>query len=113
MQRLLLALCAAGLTTVGVLLWCFGGIAYAGASSICLRAGLVLGAMALAFNQLQRFFDRVPPWYLASVMVGFLLVIRWPKSAAVVVPVLVILWFLGPRNKKLMPVTPPRVKAKR
>jgi hypothetical protein len=104
----MLALSAAGLTITGVALYVAKGAEYAGVSSVCLRAGLVLGALALALPQVKRLFERVPPWYLACVTVGFLFVIRWPTTIGVVAPVLVGLWFLGPRNRQ-----PPIVKKRK
>lgn len=106
MQRLLLALSAAALTVIGLALFFYDDVSYAATASVCLRAGLVLGAIALALPQVKRFLERVPPWFLACILVGFLFIIRWPRSAAVVLPVLVALWFLGPRSKP--PVRTPK-----
>jgi hypothetical protein len=99
MQRLLLAIIAAALTLAGgVMLWFYPGD-YQVAAPVCLRSGLVLGALALALPQVQRLFEITPPWFLGSVALGFIVIIRWPKAIGIVLPVLAVMWFLGPRAK--------------
>lgn len=103
-QRLLLAVVAALLTAGGVfLLLVHPTWASAGLDSILLRSGLVLGALALALPQVRRMLELAPPWFLACLLLGLLVIIRWPKSAGVVVPLLVVLWLLGPRRKAQPP----------
>jgi hypothetical protein len=80
------------------MLWFYPG-EYQVAAPVCLRSGLVLGALALALPQVQRLLEITPPWFLASVAAGFLVIIRWPKAIGIVLPVLAAMWFLGPRAK--------------
>lgn len=88
--------------------------ASAGLDSILLRSGLVLGALALALPQVRRMLELAPPWFLACLLLGLLVIIRWPKSAGVVVPLLVVLWLLGPRRKARPPAAArPRRKVRK
>ncbi|MCO6456548.1 MAG: hypothetical protein J5I93_14720 [Pirellulaceae bacterium] len=66
-------------------------------ASACLRAGLVLGALWLAFPQVLQILSRLPVWMMGCLGVGLLAMIRWPKSAVVVVPAMIALWVLRPR----------------
>lgn len=100
MQRLLLAIIAAVLVIAGVAMMFSGNPEYSAGASICLRSGLVLGALSLALPQVMRLLEYAPPWFLLCMAIGLLVVIRWPRSFPIVVPVLAALWFLGPRTKK-------------
>jgi hypothetical protein len=67
------------------------------AASICLRAGLTLGAVWLAFPQVTNMFRRVPPMLLVGLLLSIVAVIVYPRSFFVVVPVvgaLLVLQFL-------------------
>lgn len=72
-------------------------------ASACLRAGLVLGALWLAFPQVLQILSRLPVWMMGLAGVGLLLMIRWPKSAVVVVPGMLALWVLRPRSPRKPP----------
>jgi hypothetical protein len=48
---------------------------------------------------------------LAAGAVGFFIMLRWPKTALVVVPIFVALWFLGPRAAKS--AAPTKLRSKR
>lgn len=110
MQRVLLAVAAAALTIAGLVMLFFDGATYSAAASACLRSGLVLGALALALPQVLRLLEVAPPWFLASAAVGLILIFRWPRSVAIVLPLLIALWFLGPRSKSSGKRSPPRKK---
>lgn len=63
-----------------------------------LRAGLMLGALWLALPQLQQLFQRFPPWLLASLGIGALVLFINGKILLIVgvtLLVIVILKFLG------------------
>lgn len=72
-------------------------------ASGCLRAGLVLGALWLAFPQVLQILSRLPLWMMGVAGVGLLVMIRWPKSAVVVVPGMLALWVLRPRPAQKAP----------
>jgi hypothetical protein len=110
MQRLLLAIVAAILTTLGIVMVALNRPEYAGMSGLFLRSGLVLGALALALPQVLRMLEFAPPWFLGCLAIGFLVVIRWPKLFPLVLPALVVLWILGPRASA---TAAPAAKAKK
>jgi hypothetical protein len=58
------------------------------AASICLRAGLVLGAIWLAFPQILQVLARVPPWLVACILLSVMAVIARPKTIILVAPLL-------------------------
>lgn len=116
MQRILLAVIAGILTLTGIVLMSYDAAGYSAAASACLRSGMVLAALALALPQVKRLLEIAPPWFLASVAAGLLLIVRWPGSIGFVLPILVALWFLGPRGKKPTAPTPkkrPKASARR
>jgi hypothetical protein len=108
MQRLLLSIIAAALVLGGAALYYSDVTGYAATAAVLLRSGLVLGALALALPQVRRLLEVAPPWFLASLGGGLLVVIRWPKAIGIVLPALALLWFLGPRSRS----APPARKAK-
>lgn len=98
MQRGLIAIIGIILIVVGLALYAAGPENLFGISSAMLRAGPVLVILSLALPQVKRLFQYAPPWYLAVVGVSMLIVIRWPKTFMVLLPILVALWFLSPRS---------------
>ena len=112
MQRWLMAIIAVAITLTGVGLYLWGPANFFGMSSAMVRAGLVLGALALALPQVKRFFQYTPPWFLALVAIGMILVVRWPKTIVVIFPLLVAAWFLGPRSMAKGKSKPQRAKQK-
>lgn len=98
MQRWLIGIIAAVLTFGGAGLFIAGPSNLFGLGSGMLRAGLVLGALALALPQVMRLAQNTPPWYLATLVVGLLVVVRWPRTFVVILPLLAVLWFLSPRR---------------
>jgi hypothetical protein len=113
MQRIAFAILGLTLTAVGA--WMSFVVGQMEFGPILFRSGLVLSALALALPQIKEFFAWFPPWLLACGAVGLLIIIWRPRMAVVVLPVLVALWFLGPRRKKSAkgPARKPAVKARR
>jgi hypothetical protein len=65
----------------------------AGASGAGLRVGVLMAIWWFAYPQLQY----LPRWLAIACGLVLLLVIRWPKLLLVAIPLLAVLWFLGPR----------------
>jgi len=66
--------------------------------SVCMRVGLVLAAIWLAYRQLQQLAKRVPAWLLAVFGSSLLLIAVRPKLFWLLIPVLLavgILQFVG------------------
>jgi hypothetical protein len=68
-------------------------VAAAGAS---LRVGIVMAIWWLAYPQAQR----LPLWLVVASAAGLFIVLRWPKALLIIIPLLAILWFLGPRARR-------------
>jgi hypothetical protein len=89
-------------------------------ASVCLRVGLTLSAIWLAFPQLDELSRRVPPWLLACVGLGLLVVVIRPRAILTIGPVLAVIfalqfvgWLFKPLPKKKPPRKPPnKVPAK-
>ncbi len=89
MRRLLLGILAF------VLLATAGGIFLSGAAheytlvlSAALRMGLVLGALWLAFDQVQEIFRRTPPWLLGGIALCLLVIVVRPRALVAVAPLI-------------------------
>jgi hypothetical protein len=54
--------------------------------SFCWRTGAILAAAWLAFDDVQR----LPTWFLLMTPVVLVVLVRWPRLALVLVPLLVI-----------------------
>ncbi len=78
-----------------------------------MRAGLVIGALWLAWPQLSRAITRIPQWLGILLVVVLLVGIVRPQFLFVVVPLLVVLWFLGPVLMRRLEVKPAASPAKR
>lgn len=83
MQRRILAIAAAILLLSAAVLWLFfpdteGYLAF------CWRGGAILAAAWLAYSDVQR----IPNWLLATLPVVLLIVVRWPRHALLLIPVL-------------------------
>lgn len=59
--------------------------------SVCLRVGLVLGAIWLAYPQLQDIGRRTPPWVVVAAYIGTIVLIVQPKAFRVLIPVLLLI----------------------
>jgi hypothetical protein len=62
-------------------------------SGAALRVGLLMAIWWFAYPQLQH----IPRWLAVACGLTLLLVIRWPRMLLVAIPLLALLWFLGPR----------------
>jgi hypothetical protein len=67
-----------------------------GAGGASLRVGVVMALWWLAYPQTQR----LPRWLAVACAVTLLLIMRWPKLLLVAIPLLAVLWFLGPRTRR-------------
>jgi hypothetical protein len=74
--------------------------ALVGAAGACLRVGIVMAIWWLAYPQAQR----LPLWLVVTSAIALFVVLRWPKLLLVVIPLLAILWFLGPRARRKGPI---------
>lgn len=93
-RRQVLGIIASGLLAAGVLiLWKYGTDAESASlyGSICLRLGLVLGAIWLAFPQILQIWIKRPSGTTLLIGAGILALIAYPKSAIVMVPIIAIL----------------------
>jgi hypothetical protein len=99
MKQILLGIIALGMLLTWAVLYFGGGDdSTAMAASVCLRAGLVLGALSLALPQVMVILARVPLWMMGCMGIGLLAIVRWPKSAVYVIPGMAALWMLRPRT---------------
>ncbi len=71
-----------------------GGAAFAGA---CIRVGMVLGAVWLAWPQVASFWNKTPRWLLIASAVAVVVCVVHPLLALAAIPVLALLWFAGPK----------------
>jgi len=76
---------------------------YQQAASMCLRIGIVLGAVWLAFPALSR----VRPMTYAMVLCGALIVAAYPKAILAVLPTMFFAWLLRPRGLRSKPERKP------
>ena len=99
MNRTLLGLCSIVLLVLGIATLARGASDNTTTSFAagCLRVGLVLGAMWLALPQINRILATTPRWLLVALGIGLVVIVIRPLLALVVIPVLVALWFFGPR----------------
>ena len=56
----------------------------------CLRVGLLLGAVWLAYPQLER----IPAWMFGTLLTALMVMAVRPQMAVLIVPSLLMLWFL-------------------
>jgi hypothetical protein len=76
------------------------------AGTICLRVGLTLGALWLAFPQLLAIAAKYPPRLLAAVVIGCLVAIVYPRSFPVVLILVAVVGAIEAAGRFLRP--PPR-----
>ena len=88
---------------IGLWIWPPSGGGAAFAHGMCLKVGLVLGAVWLAWPQLER----LPPWLFGAVFVLIMAITIRPRVtlallpyAAMVVPLLLLLHVLRPTRRK-------------
>ena len=106
---MLLGILAVSSLIVGVAVaWQEEAKAYAGGF---IKAGLMLGAVWLALPQLTSFFSKTPRWLLIAGGIGIAVAtLNW-QLLLVIVPVVMGLWFFGPRllataKTKILPSLP-------
>jgi hypothetical protein len=67
-------------------------------TGLCLRGGLVLGAIWLAYPQVEQLAERVPPWLLGCfALLAIILLVR-PRAFPIVLPILaaiIVVQFVG------------------
>lgn len=61
-----------------------------------LRVGLFMAIWWLAYPQAKN----MPRWLAVACAVTLFVVMRWPKLLLVAIPLLAVLWFLGPRPRR-------------
>jgi hypothetical protein len=115
MNRTHLGLCALALLLIGAVAYrSFPGdgnaIGFAGG---CVRMGLVLGALWLAWPQIIGFLARAPRWLLAASGIAVVVCVVKPILLLLAVPLLGLLWFFGPKlgtksDKPIVPQKRPR-----
>jgi hypothetical protein len=86
---LFLALAIVGLVYAGS-----GGAQRSMAASICMRVGLVLGAIWLAYPQLKQIVERVPAWMMVSVGLAVAVLVVRPRAILAIGPVLLVIFVL-------------------
>jgi hypothetical protein len=69
------------------------------ASGACLRVGLLMGIWWFAWPQVQH----IPRWLAITSGLVLLVAMRWPKLLLVAIPLLALMWFLGPRTPREEP----------
>jgi hypothetical protein len=69
----------------------------AGFAGGCIRVGIVLGALWLALPQILKFLSKTPKWLLVAGLIGVIVCAVKPLLLVAVIPLLGLLWFLGPR----------------
>lgn len=64
------------------------------AASMCLRIGLVLAAIWLAYPELRY----IPPWMYTIVAAATVIVVIQPKTIFIVIPFLFFIWLIKPKE---------------
>lgn len=121
MNRTALGLVALLLVIIGCITYAtrgFGDEATAPFAAGCIRVGFVLGALWLALPQIMSFLARAPKWLLTASVIGLIIGAVRPMLLVIVVPVLGLLWFLGPKlaskaDKPIVPQKRPRRRSSR
>ena len=70
-----------------------------GIHGMCVKVGVVLLALWLAFPQI----NRLPAWLFQAILVSVVVVARWPRMIFLVVPIAIAYWMLQPRRKTKAP----------
>jgi len=80
----------------GVILWNVGynDSQWSMIANICLRAGLILAFIWLAFPQLIELFAKFPPWLIVGGVGSLFVLARYPKAIVIIVPLFAILGLL-------------------
>jgi len=99
MHRLLIGIVALGLLVTAAVLYA-QGLAQENiiVLSGCLRMGLVLGAIWLAYEQVHDIARRTPPWVLGAIGISLLIIVVRPRAILALGPLLagaLVLHYLG------------------
>ncbi len=104
----------ASIGIIGIVLLIAGGVLYGiygvqgGTGSAicgaCVRVGIVMLALWLAFPQVSR----VPPWIYGCSLAALIVIAAKPRAIIWVGPALVALWLLRPRPGKTSPAERPK-----
>lgn len=109
MRRLFIGICSVGLIVTGAVVWTNGAAAshhVQVTAAGCVRAGLLLGAVWLAWPQTADLYERVPRW-VGMTLLGCLLVIVFrPRLIVFVAPLLAALLVLHYLGLLLRPKSP-------
>jgi hypothetical protein len=70
---------------------------YAVIRDVMLRFGIIFGIVWLAVPNFRVIFDKFPPWLIAATLAGAVLGIYQPKSLPIILPLLFVLWVIGPK----------------
>ncbi len=79
-------------------------------ASICMRVGLMLGAVWLAFPQFAGLANRFPPWLMATVAISGLVVAARPRMILYLGPVVAGIAFLQFVGWLFKPLPNPKAK---
>ena len=79
-------------------------------ASICIRVGLMLGAIWLAFPQLVGLMKRFPPWLMGAITVSGLVVAARPRMILYLGPVVAAIAFLQFVGWIFKPLPNPKAK---
>ncbi|NOY43278.1 MAG: hypothetical protein GXP26_15775 [Planctomycetes bacterium] len=99
MHRLLIGIIALGLLATAGVLYAQGlAQEYVIVLSGCLRMGMVLGAIWLAYDQVHEIIRRTPPWLIGAIGLSLVVVVVRPRAILALGPLLagaVALHYLG------------------
>jgi hypothetical protein len=76
--------------------------------SVCMKVGLVLGAMWFAYDQVLKISQRSPPWLLGIIGVSLLVIVIRPKAFVIVGPLLAAIALLQCVGWLFKPLPKPR-----
>jgi hypothetical protein len=99
------------LVSAVVLLTCYDANMGQMAGTICLRVGLTLGALWLAFPQILAIKAKYPPRLLLAVLGGSLVVLAYPRSFPIVLVLVAVIGAVEALGRFLKP--PPSKKTRR
>jgi len=66
-----------------------------GLNAACSRAGVLAAVVWLAYGEIRR----MPAWFWLSLPVLAVVLVKWPKQAVLLIPIIIALAMLRPRAK--------------
>jgi len=95
-RRPLIGILSVMLLAVGILPWAMsmGSDAMLGLSAACIRVGVLLATVYLAYPDLKG----IPSWLFTLLLVSLCAVMWRPRLAVVIVPIVLAIWVLRPRK---------------